>query len=46
MKENSTGFWVVIGIAIVGGVGYVAYNKYLKPKVNAVTSTNKFLGIF
>jgi hypothetical protein len=33
MKENNTGFYVVIGIAVVGGLGYWAYTKYIKPKV-------------
>ena len=46
MNKDNTGFWVVIGIGIVGATGYWAYNKYLKTKVGTVATTTKFLGIF
>jgi hypothetical protein len=46
MKKDNTGFWVVIGIAVVGAAGYWAYNKYVKSKVDTIKSTTKFFGIF
>jgi hypothetical protein len=42
MNNNNTGFYVVIGLAVVGAVGYWAYNKYAKSTVDKT----KFLGIF
>jgi LPXTG-motif cell wall-anchored protein len=48
MKEqgSNTGFWVVIGLAAIGGVGYWFYKKNIESKVQAVSSTSKILGIF
>jgi LPXTG-motif cell wall-anchored protein len=46
MESSNTGFWVVIGLAVVGGAGYWFYKKNLESKVQAVSSTSKILGIF
>jgi hypothetical protein len=45
MNKDNTGFYVVIGIAIVGVAGYWAYNKYVKPKVEKITAAPKLFGI-
>ena len=45
MNKDNTGFYVVIGIAIVGVAGYWAYNKYVKPKVDKITAAPKLFGI-
>lgn len=42
MNKDNSGFYFVIGLALVGAVGYWAYNKYAKPTVEKT----KFLGIF
>ena len=44
--KNNTGFWIVLGISAVAGIGILAYNKYLKSQVDKVSTTSKFLGIF
>lgn len=48
MKEeaNQTGFYVIIGLAVLGGIGYLYYRSNLKDKVDNVVNKGKFLGIF
>ena len=46
MKSDNTGVYVVFGIAIVALAGVWAYNEYVKPKVDTITKTTIFFGLF
>lgn len=43
MKKSNAGFWAVIIVSAVAGVGFLAYRKYVQPKVE---TTKKIFGIF
>jgi hypothetical protein len=43
--KNEADLNAVIIILIIGGVGYWAYNKYLKTKVDTAKSLTSFFGI-
>jgi hypothetical protein len=45
-NKDNTGFWVVMTVALIGGIGYWYYKNNLESTVNSVKKTTKFLGIF
>ncbi len=45
-KNGNTGFYIIITVSIVAVVGIWAYNNYLKSKVEVVSKTGSFFGLF
>jgi hypothetical protein len=42
MKNNEDSlFWVIVVLGIVGIGGYYAYDKYIKPKLEAINKIKK-----